>query len=307
MSANTKTYLVMIASPSDLSEERQAVTEAIHEWNAQHAVAESTVLLPVKWETHAKPESGVRPQESINRQLVRSCDVLIGMFWTKLGTSTGVAESGTAEEINKFVAAGKPAMLYFSNRPVDPNKINLKQLERLKKFKDATYKKALIGSFSDVDGLRRTVLKDLVRQVIDLRSRARSVGRVKLDEASQLTDLILVHRRHKITPEQFELYRKLLEPRRRAGKSGPKTPNPITGLFFDDGAAVSATIDKDEPKQGWSCTIDFAGDNYETKKFEVFGVVLNRGFRTAKSAILHGKRLVRGFGVECLDTRTQEL
>jgi hypothetical protein len=36
------------------------------------------------------------------------------MFWTKLGTATGVAASGTVEEIDRFVAAGKPAMLYFS-------------------------------------------------------------------------------------------------------------------------------------------------------------------------------------------------
>jgi len=32
-----KVYRVMIGSPSDLVEERQAATEAINEWNAQHA------------------------------------------------------------------------------------------------------------------------------------------------------------------------------------------------------------------------------------------------------------------------------
>lgn len=53
--------------------------------------------------------------------------MLIGMFWTKLGTSTGVAESGTVEEINQLVEQQKPALLYFSNRPIDPGKIDLKQ------------------------------------------------------------------------------------------------------------------------------------------------------------------------------------
>ena len=52
----------------------------------------------------------------LNDQLVDRCDILVGMFWTKLGTSTGVAASGTVEEIDRFVAAGKPAMLYFSRR-----------------------------------------------------------------------------------------------------------------------------------------------------------------------------------------------
>ena len=69
----------------------------------------------------------MRPQAAINDELVRTSDVLVGMFWTKLGTHTGVAESGTVEEIDQFVAAGKPAMLYFSRRPIDPNAINLRQ------------------------------------------------------------------------------------------------------------------------------------------------------------------------------------
>src|SRR5271157_171838 len=90
----------------------------------------------------------------INAQLVRNCDMLIGMFWTKLGTSTGVAESGTVEEIDQFVADRKPAMLYFSNRPIEPSRIDLTQFARLKDFKEATYVTALVGSFSRVDELR---------------------------------------------------------------------------------------------------------------------------------------------------------
>ena len=93
MSFKSETLRVFIASPSDLTEERQAATDTVNEWNAQHAAAESVVLLPIKWETHAIPRSSVRPQEAINKQLVRGCDILIGMFWTKLGTNTGAAES----------------------------------------------------------------------------------------------------------------------------------------------------------------------------------------------------------------------
>jgi hypothetical protein len=41
-------------------------------------------------------------------ELVQTSDILVGMFWTKMGTNTGVAESGTVEEIDQFVAAAKP-------------------------------------------------------------------------------------------------------------------------------------------------------------------------------------------------------
>src|ERR1700677_4512343 len=104
---------VLIASPSDLAEEREAATQAIHEWNALHAADDSLVLLPVKWETHATPRAGIRPQQAINEQLVQSADIVVGLFWTKFGTNTGVPESGTAEETAQIVAASKPALSFF--------------------------------------------------------------------------------------------------------------------------------------------------------------------------------------------------
>jgi hypothetical protein len=157
---------------------------AINDWNAQHAAAEGIVLLPVKWETHARPESGVRPQGAINTQIVQTCDILIGMFWTKLGTDTGVAESGTVEEINQFVEQKKPALLYFSDRLTAPSAINLEQLRKLKDFKDTTYSQALVGSFCSVDELRTKLLRDLTGQVRTLPPVRRRLRRTeKLDEA----------------------------------------------------------------------------------------------------------------------------
>src|ERR1017187_7019942 len=197
MSFKSETYRVLIASPSDLTEERQVATEAVSEWNAVHAVAESVVLLPVKWETHATPQSGIRPQEAINRQLVRGSDILVGMFWTRIGTSTGVADSGTVEEIDQFVAAGKPALLYFSSRPIDPNKIDLKQHRKLKSFKAATYRKALTGSFSRVEELRQNLVRDLMQQVREMKVSTPPAHVGKLDQASKITELILAHRKNR--------------------------------------------------------------------------------------------------------------
>jgi hypothetical protein len=74
MAFKAEVYRVVIASPSDLTEEREIATAAINEWNAQHALAEGVVLLPVKWETHATPRAGVRPQQAINEELVTTSD-----------------------------------------------------------------------------------------------------------------------------------------------------------------------------------------------------------------------------------------
>lgn len=228
MSFKAETYRVLIASPSDLTEERQIATEAVYEWNAQHAVAESVVLLPVKWETHATPRSGVRSQQAINDELVRRSDILLGMFWTKIGTKTGVAESGTVEEIDQFVAAGKPALLYFSHRPIDPDKIDLMQHRKLRSFKAATRKKALIGSFSAMEELRQTLVRNLLAQVRELKVK-RPTRTAKLDQALKLTDLIVAHKRHKITPELFNKYREefLGRPRSQAQTTDPLLPGEL--------------------------------------------------------------------------------
>ena len=81
-----------------------------------------------------------------------------------------MAESGTVEEIDQFVAAGKPAMLYFSRRPIDPNKIDADQQSKLRKFQETTFKRALVGHFSSLDELRQILLRDLMHQVRSLKS-----------------------------------------------------------------------------------------------------------------------------------------
>jgi hypothetical protein len=92
-------------------------------------------LQPVRWETDAVPEQGDRPQGIINKQIVDRADVLIGAFWTRLGTETDIAASGTAEEINRFIDANKPVALYFSTQPVKLDSVDLEQYKRLQDFK----------------------------------------------------------------------------------------------------------------------------------------------------------------------------
>lgn len=259
MPFKTNAYRVLIASPSDLAEERLAVVEAIHSWNSQHAVPESIVLLPVTWETHARPASGMRPQEAINQQLVRQCDILVGLFWTKLGTSTGVAESGTVEEVDQFVKGKKPALLYFSRRAIDPDKIDLAQLRKLRQFKRTTYKSSLTGTFTTIEDLHRKLQRDLLSQVRTLKGSKRGSKSEKLEQAFKVTELIALHRRHRITPEQYKQFRQDIlgtKPRSVSQTADPVEPGE-TGPnghrigYTKAGDKVEWIPDENHPTEEW--------------------------------------------------------
>jgi len=151
----------MIASPGDVAEEREAIREVIHDWNDVNASSQGIVLTPVGWETHSSPELGARPQELINERLLKECDLLIAVFWTRLGSPTGEASSGTVEEIEEHIAAGKPAMLYFSSKPVAPASIDADQYAAVKEFKKSVRDKGLIDEFDNLDQFRRKLAKQL--------------------------------------------------------------------------------------------------------------------------------------------------
>ncbi len=165
MSFNATVYRVLVASPGDLHEERAVIENVVHTWNASHAAAEGRVLLPVRWETHAVPEFGDRPQAILNRRLVAECDILIGAFWTRVGTPTGGFASGTAEEIEQFSRAGKPVLLYFSSRQIDPDRVDLDQLRRVREFRARMEQVALVTTFSSPAELESRLTRHLLDQV----------------------------------------------------------------------------------------------------------------------------------------------
>ncbi len=109
-------YRILIASPSDVRDERDRVESTILRWNAANAHT-GVVLIPVRWERDSVPALGAPAQELLNQQIVDGCDLGIGIFWERLGTPTQTALSGTVEEIQRLRDAGKRVMLYFSHRP----------------------------------------------------------------------------------------------------------------------------------------------------------------------------------------------
>ncbi len=152
---------VMIASPGDVAEERAVIREVIHEWNDINSARSKVMLTPIGWETHTSPELGLPAQELINQRLLVDCDLLIGVFWTRLGSPTGTEASGTVEEIYKHLSKNKPAMIYFSAKPVAPDSIDMTQHAALKEFRTECMKKGLIEQFDNIKDFKLKLYKQL--------------------------------------------------------------------------------------------------------------------------------------------------
>ncbi len=158
---------VMIASPSDTTDARDAVEAAIHGWNDANARNKQVILQPWRWETSSVPQLGDHPQSLINAQGVDDSDVVFALLGSRLGSPTPGAVSGTVEEIERAVEQGKPVHLYFSTAPL-PNDVDTKQLEGLRAFKQQIQDRGLLGEFSNVSQLQHEVWKAIEFDIANL-------------------------------------------------------------------------------------------------------------------------------------------
>lgn len=165
MPFHAKVYRALVSCPSDVHKARATAIQAINEWNYTHSTEHGLFIEPVTWETHVAPELGAPPQTIINREVVENCDFLIGIFWTRFGTSTENFGSGTEEEISQFLASQRQVLLYFSDEEISPSQIDHKQHQRVKRFRKAKSNSGLYKTFTNLLDFK-LMLKDHLSQKI---------------------------------------------------------------------------------------------------------------------------------------------
>ncbi len=154
MIKNTTIYDIIVSCPSDVQDEKEAINRVIGEIN-QYSIERHQMMFRVKnWLTDVDSEIGEPAQEHINKTLVDKCDILVGIFKTRLGTPTKVANSGTEEEIDRFVKQGKKCFLYFATTAnINLTNLNVEQLTKLNEFRKKCESNSLYKTFDSVDAL----------------------------------------------------------------------------------------------------------------------------------------------------------
>ena len=166
-------YNVMIASPSDVEEERRTISDVIIKWNYTHSMNSGKVLIPLRWETHSAPLLGSRTQEIVNEMVLKHADVLVGIFKDRLGSPTGKEASGTIEEINVHHSLGKPVLLYFG----EPT-WSKEQIASVNAYKEECKNKGLIWEYKDCHALKELFtdhLQLVINGLTDVKQKTRSL------------------------------------------------------------------------------------------------------------------------------------
>jgi hypothetical protein len=165
MSYQAIIYRVLLSAPNDIVQEIRVVKESLDTWNIINSYTSKKYLELVHWSTHTYPKAGSSPQSIINKQIVNDADIIIALFWTRLGTATEDFESGTVEEIEKAISAGKSVMVYISKQPVLIDSVDIEQYNKVKEYLKSLKERVLYSEYSSQEELRELLIRHISQTI----------------------------------------------------------------------------------------------------------------------------------------------
>lgn len=172
MEKDLRELRVFMASPGDLTDERDALRNLERRLNAM--LRERGVRVSIEGWEEVQPDAGA-PQELIN-PLVHSCDVFVGLLNVRWGTPTDNDSSGFSEEFNialkRRQEGGTTPTIGMYFREIDPERLRDKgpQLEAVLAFKERVEAQRLVlhKTFSGADNLALEVMNFLLPHALRL-------------------------------------------------------------------------------------------------------------------------------------------
>jgi hypothetical protein len=171
--ARTETvFSVFLASPNDVAGERDRIEDAISDWNRNWGKNLNLRLEVIRWEQDAYPGMAKDAQDVINQQIPDAYDLFVGIMWSRFGTPTGRAGSGTAEEFERAIAKRKEypddleIFFYFKDMPIPPSKVEPMQLQKVQEFKNSLGPRGVLWwGFADTDQFEKLFAMHITKYV----------------------------------------------------------------------------------------------------------------------------------------------
>lgn len=134
MPSKITVYDLLVSCPSDVSDLIDVLEKEVNHFNNFFGRSNNVIIRTRYWAKDSYSEFGDHPQQLLNKQIVDSSDLALGVFWTRFGTPTENYGSGTEEEIERMLMMGKQVFLYFFDKPVSPSKLDQEQYKKIQEF-----------------------------------------------------------------------------------------------------------------------------------------------------------------------------
>ena len=165
---------MFVGAPSDVDEAHDVIRGQIEQWNRDQGPRARARVEFTNWRTHSHPAAGGRPQALLNKQVVDQCDIMVGIFNARFGSPTGVADSGTEEEIRRSIKRGKKVMVYFNNQPTPKQRKARDEFARIEKFKGKLGQNAIYHTYTDMSALEAAFRQHLAGVMNELLAKDKS-------------------------------------------------------------------------------------------------------------------------------------
>lgn len=164
---------LFVASPGDVAKERQAVQAVVTEIQRTIGPVLQINIRPFLWEHDLGPGAHPEgPQGLVDAQSnLAKCDILVGIFWNRLGTPTADGKTGTEHEFWQSFARWQRErsphiMLYFSQKPIQQTPDNIAQANLLLAFKQSLPKDVFSWKYKKPQQFEKLFREHLTRHVM---------------------------------------------------------------------------------------------------------------------------------------------
>jgi hypothetical protein len=124
---------LFVACPGDILDEHSIIDRRIDEINRTSGRHLRFKVERLSWKKDTYGGMAEYAQAVINEQI--DYEIIVGIFWKRIGTTTPNFVSGTVEELENAFILKKKFLIYFSNVFTNPDTIDGKQLDAVHSYK----------------------------------------------------------------------------------------------------------------------------------------------------------------------------